>query len=86
MLIYNIMENKGTYTERAKANIKKYREEHREDYNRILREYYDKKKTDEEWIANHRERCRLANQRYRLRKSETTEPRKRGRPRKVIPE
>jgi hypothetical protein len=49
-----------------------------------MREYYEKKKTDEDWIANHRERSRLANQRYRLRKSGTTEPKKRGRPRKVI--
>jgi len=78
------METKGTYTEKAKANIKKYREEHKDDYNRIMREYYEKKKTDEDWIANHRERSRLANQRYRLRKSGTTEPKKRGRPRKVI--
>jgi hypothetical protein len=78
------MENKGTYTEKAKANIKKYREEHKEDYNRIMREYYERMKSDENWISNHRERSRLANQRYRLRKSGTTEPKKRGRPRKVL--
>lgn len=76
-------ENKGTYTEKAKANIKKYREENRDDYNKFMRDYYDRKKTDEEWIAKHRERCRVANKIYRLKKSESTEPKKRGRPRKI---
>ena len=48
-----------------------------------MRDYYDRKKTDEEWIAKHRERCRVANKIYRLKKSESTEPKKRGRPRKI---
>jgi hypothetical protein len=78
------MENKGTYTEKAKANIMKYRNENRGGYNDYMREYYDKKKCDEEWIAKHRERCRLANKVYRMKKLGTTEPKKRGRPRKIV--
>jgi|APCry1669189567_1035234.scaffolds.fasta_scaffold01891_2 hypothetical protein len=76
--------NKGTYTEKAKANIMKYRETHREEYNSFMRDYYEKKKTDEEWIEKHKERCRLANRRYRAKKSGCTEPKKRGRPRKIL--
>lgn len=75
--------NKGTYTEKAKANIKKYREENREDYNRIMREYYAKRKEDTDWLKNHRERCRRSNKLYREKKNENIEPRKRGRPRKI---
>ena len=78
--------NKGTYTEKAKANIKKYREENREDYNRIMREYYAKRKEDADWLKNHRERCRLSNKIYREKKNENIEPKKRGRPRKIIKE
>jgi len=83
-----IAETYTTYTECVKRAIKRYRatDKGKEKYNEGMRKYYDNKKNDEEWVIKHRERCRLANQRYRAKQKgiELEElPKKKGRPRKI---
>ena len=79
-------EKKSTYTPSVKKAILKHRASHLEEYNELCRNYYHKMKTDEEWIAKWREKCRKANEKYREKKREGQEPKKRGRPRKDLGE
>jgi hypothetical protein len=72
------------YNDAVKKSIMKYREKNVEKYNEFSRNYYHKKKEDQEWKDNFNERCRLANQKYREKKKEQSPPKPRGRPRKVI--
>jgi ABC-type dipeptide/oligopeptide/nickel transport system ATPase component len=75
-------ETKNYYTPAVKKAIMNYREKNIDKYNEFQRNYYHKKKTDEEWNDRFKERCRIANKKYRDKKRENTEQLPRGRPRK----
>jgi hypothetical protein len=77
-------EHKNYYTPAVKKAIMTYREKNVEKYNEFQRNYYHTKKTDEEWNERFKERCRVANQKYREKKRENSPPAQRGRPRKVV--
>jgi hypothetical protein len=77
-------ETKNYYTPAVKKAIMTYREKNVEKYNEFQRNYYHNKKTDEDWNDKFKERCRIANQKYREKKRENSPPAQRGRPRKVI--
>lgn len=80
-------ETKNYYTPAVKKAIMNYREKNIDKYNEFQRNYYHTKKSDEEWNNNFKERCRIANQKYRDKKRAVptnSPPSKRGRPRKVI--
>ena len=72
------------YDEKHKLAIYKHRASNKETYNANQLQYYHKHKSNEQWLKNHNEKCRLANQRYREKKyAERVTPAKpRGRPRK----
>jgi hypothetical protein len=80
-------EKKSTYTPAAKKAIDKYRQKNAIKYNEKQREYYNEAKEDEEWRQKFNERCKVNNQKYRLKKKETLgdNVKPRGRPRKVMP-
>ena len=75
---------KSTYTEAVKNAIYKYRSKNPEKYNERQREYYEEASKDEDWKKKFNERCRIANQKYRLKKKEGDIIKKRGRPRNEI--
>jgi len=75
-------ETKNYYTPAVKKAIMNYREKNIDKYNEFQRNYYHNKKTDEEWNDRFKERCRIANKKYRDKKRENTEQLPRGRPRK----
>ena len=79
-----INQTKTYYTPAVKKAIMNYREKNVDKYNEFQRNYYHTKKSDEEWNNNFKERCRIANQKYREKKRENSPPLKRGRPRKII--
>jgi hypothetical protein len=74
---------KTYYTPAVKKAIIAYRGRNTDKYNEFQRNYYHSKKTDEEWNERFKERCRIANQKYREKKRENSPPAKIGRPRKV---
>ena len=78
---------KSTYTPAVKKAIDKYRHKNIEKFNEKQREYYSEYKQDEEWRKNFNDRCKVNNQKYRLKKKESLggAVKPRGRPRKVIP-
>lgn len=71
------------YTPAVKIAIMKHRANNIEKYNEFQRNYYHQKKTDEDWNTKFKERCRIANQKYRLKLKELSPPKTRGRPRKI---
>ena len=78
-------ETKNYYTPAVKKAIMNYREMNIDKYNEFQRNYYHTKKSDEEWNNNFKERCRIANQKYRDKRRAVptnSPPSKRGRPRK----
>lgn len=81
-------ETKNYYTPAVKKAIMIYREKNIDKYNEFQRNYYHDKKTDEIWNDKFKERCRIANQKYRDKKrpvpTDNSPPVKRGRPRKII--
>jgi len=77
-------ETKNYYTPAVKKAIMTYREKNIDKYNEFQRNYYHTKKVDEEWNDKFKERCRVANQKYRDKKRENSPPAQRGRPRKAI--
>jgi hypothetical protein len=77
-------ETKTYYTPAVKKAIMTYREKNIEKYNEFQRNYYHTKKADEEWNEKFKERCRVANQKYREKKRENSPPAQRGRPRKIL--
>ena len=76
-------ESKTYYTPAVKKAIMIYREKNKDQYNEFQRQYYHTKKNDEEWNEKFKERCRIANQKYRNKKRENSPPLPRGRPRKI---
>jgi hypothetical protein len=75
-------ESKNYYTPAVKKAIMNYREKNIDKYNEFQRNYYHIKKTDEEWNNNFKERCRIANKKYRDKNRDSSTEKKRGRPKK----
>lgn len=81
---------KSTYTQAHKKAQQKYRDNNRAEYNEQQRKLYEKKKEDEEWKKKFNERSKENNKKYREKMKELKmsnpnyEPKKRGRPRKLI--
>ena len=80
-----MVETKSYYTPAVKKAIMTYREKNKDKYNELQLKYYHSKKIDEEWNEKFKQRCRIANQKYREKKRQEliTSP-KRGRPKKKI--
>lgn len=76
-------ESKTYYTPAVKKAIMNYREKNKDQYNEFQRQYYHTKKNDKEWNEKFKERCRIANQKYRNKMRENLPPLPRGRPRKI---
>lgn len=86
-----IEEKKTSYTEAGKKAQQKYREKFPEKYCELQRKLYERKKEEPEWKAKFNERSRINNKIYRDKKAQQllesgVEPKKRGRPRKIVPE
>jgi hypothetical protein len=82
---------KTTYTQAHRKAQQKYREKFPEKYCEVQRKLYDDKKKDEEWKKRFNERSKINNKKYRDRKNKQLlesgiELKRRGRPRKNIPE
>ena len=77
---------KSTYTPALKKAIMKHRLKNKENYNSFHRAYYQKNKEDPEWYLKFCNRCKEANQRYRLKKklAEGGPVKPRGRPKRTL--
>ena len=77
---------KSSYTPALKKAIMKHRLKNKENYNTFHRAYYQKHKEDAEWYLKFCNRCKEANQRYRLKKklAEGGPVKPRGRPRRAL--
>jgi hypothetical protein len=77
---------KKYYTPAQKKAIETYRNKNREKYNEQMRNLYNVKRNDEEWLKNRNEKSKEANKKYREKKLSVipVEERKpRGRPKKI---
>jgi hypothetical protein len=78
---------KKYYTPAQKRAIDKYRITHREQYNEQMRNVYNRKREDEEWLKNRNEKAKANNKKYREKKIAAIPPelrKPRGRPKKVV--
>ena len=87
VLIVSADKIKKYYTPAQKKAIMKYREKHKDEYNQQMRDVYQRKKQDEEWVKTRNTKAKEANKKYREKKlSEipVEQRRPRGRPKKTI--
>jgi len=74
------------YTPAQKKAIIKYRETHRDAYNEQMRNIYERKRQDENWLKSRNEKAKDANKKYRDKKKLSApqkEQKPRGRPKKA---